>query len=123
MARRRSMSPARRCFRSSRCLPACGWYGRSMPEQRIIAEDDDGIRLDRWFKRHFPVLTHGRLEKLLRKGEVRLDGKRIKAADRLIAGQTLRLPPQVIHDKAEAPVKTPQPVKTSRKLEDSILYM
>ena len=76
-----------------------------MPEQRQIAEDDDGIRLDRWFKRHYPALTHGRLEKLLRKGEVRLDGKRAKAADRVAAGQTLRLPPQVIHDKAEATAK------------------
>jgi 23S rRNA pseudouridine955/2504/2580 synthase len=94
-----------------------------MPEQRQIAEDDDGIRLDRWFKRHYPALTHGRLEKLLRKGEVRLDGKRAKAADHVTAGQTLRLPPQVIHDKSEPRVKTVQPVKTSFKLEDTILYM
>ena len=94
-----------------------------MPEQRQIAQDDDGIRLDRWFKRHYPQLTHGRLEKLLRKGEVRLDGKRAKAADRVIAGQSLRLPPQVIHDKSEPRVKTVQPVKTSFKLEDTILYM
>ena len=94
-----------------------------MPELRQVAPDDDGIRLDRWFKRHYPALTHARLEKLLRKGEVRVDGKRAKSADRLIAGQTLRLPPQVIHDKAEPRVKQPQPVKTSRKLEDLVLYM
>ena len=93
-----------------------------MPELRKIADEDDGIRLDRWFKRHFPALTHGRLEKLLRKGEVRLDGKRAKAADRIAAGQSLRLPPQVIHDKAEERAK-PAPVKTSRRLEDAILYM
>jgi 23S rRNA pseudouridine955/2504/2580 synthase len=93
-----------------------------MPEARTIAEEDDGIRLDRWFKRHYPALTHGRLEKLLRKGEVRLDGKRAKAADRFAAGQTLRLPPQVVHDRAEAPPRQ-EPVKTSRKLEDMILYM
>ncbi|HUO01291.1 MAG TPA: S4 domain-containing protein, partial [Rhizomicrobium sp.] len=66
-----------------------------------VSPDDDGIRLDRWFKRHYPALSHGRLEKLLRKGEVRLDGKRAKAADRIAAGQSLRLPPQVIHDKVE----------------------
>jgi 23S rRNA pseudouridine955/2504/2580 synthase len=93
-----------------------------MPELRTIAEDDDGIRLDRWFKRHFPALSHGRLEKLLRKGEVRLDGKRAKAADRIAAGQSLRLPPQVIHDKVDAKAKS-APVKTSRRLEDAILYM
>ena len=93
-----------------------------MPELRTIAEDDDGIRLDRWFRRHYPTLTHARLEKLLRKGEVRLDGKRAKSADRVIAGQTMRLPPQVIHDKVEERPK-PAPVQTSRRLEDSILYM
>src|SRR5580692_5493633 len=94
-----------------------------MPELRTITEDDDGIRLDRWFRRHFPALTHGRLEKLLRKGEVRVDGKRAKSADRLTAGQILRLPPQVIYDKTPAPIKQPQPVQTSRKLEDWVLYM
>jgi 23S rRNA pseudouridine955/2504/2580 synthase len=94
-----------------------------MPEQRIIADDDDGIRVDRWFSRHFPTLTHGRLEKLLRKGEVRVDGKRAKSADRVVAGQIMRLPPQVIHDKVEERPKPAPVIKTSRRLEDSILYM
>ena len=94
-----------------------------MPEQRQVAEDDDGIRLDRWFRRHYPALTHGRLEKLLRKGEIRVDGKRAKSADRLSAGQTMRLPPQVIYDKTPAPIKQPQPVQSLRKLEDYVLYM
>jgi 23S rRNA pseudouridine955/2504/2580 synthase len=93
-----------------------------MPELRTVTEDDDGIRLDRWFRRHYPTLTHARLEKLLRKGEVRVDGKRAKSADRILAGQSLRLPPQVIHDKVEERPK-PVPVQTSRKLEDTILYM
>jgi 23S rRNA pseudouridine955/2504/2580 synthase len=94
-----------------------------MPELKQIAEDDNGIRLDRWFKRHYPALTHARLEKLLRKGEVRLDGKRAKSADRILAGQTLRLPPQIIHDKTEPRPKSAAPLQTSRKLEDTILYM
>lgn len=93
-----------------------------MPELRTITEEDDGIRLDRWFRRHYPSLTHARLEKLLRKGEVRVDGKRAKSADRVALGQSLRLPPQVIHDKIEERPK-PVPVQTSRKLEDTILYM
>ncbi|MBM3564881.1 MAG: RluA family pseudouridine synthase, partial [Alphaproteobacteria bacterium] len=41
-----------------------------------VSKDDDGIRLDRWFKRHYPELGHGRLEKLLRTGQVRVDGRR-----------------------------------------------
>ncbi len=49
-----------------------------MTDTARIAHDEDGIRVDRWFKRHYPALTHGRLEKLLRTGQVRLDGKRVK---------------------------------------------
>lgn len=60
-----------------------------------VAADDDGIRIDRWFKRHFPALGHGQLEKLLRTGQVRLDGKRVKAGARLSVGQVIRLPPQL----------------------------
>src|SRR5207344_3122217 len=93
------MSSARWCCPSWRCSPVCGSCGRSMPELRTIDPDDDGIRIDRWFKRHYPHVTHVLLEKLLRKGEIRLDGKRAKAADRIAAGQGMRLPPQVVHAK------------------------
>ena len=100
-----------------------------MPELRTIEADDDGARLDRWFKRHYPHVTHVLLEKLLRKGEVRLDGKRAKAATHVAAGQVLRLPPQVIHAKDARPEK-PQPEarhplasKDMGSLADRILYM
>lgn len=63
-------------------------------ESANVAEDEDGIRLDRWFKRHYPALGHVQLEKLLRTGQVRLDGKRAKASDRVAAGQAVRVPPQ-----------------------------
>ncbi|MGD1878464.1 MAG: RluA family pseudouridine synthase [Kiloniellaceae bacterium] len=62
-------------------------------EQITVAADDSGQRLDRWFKRHYPQLTHGRLEKMLRKGEVRVDGRRVKASERLEEGQVVRVPP------------------------------
>jgi len=59
--------------------------------QQITVESGDADqRLDRWFKRRFPELTHGRLEKLLRTGQVRLDGKRAKASDRVAAGSASR---------------------------------
>ncbi|MEE2996979.1 MAG: RluA family pseudouridine synthase [Pseudomonadota bacterium] len=61
----------------------------------VSAEDAD-IRVDRWFRRHFPDLKHGRLEKLLRTGQVRVDGGRAKASTRLEAGQLLRVPPLFI---------------------------
>jgi len=50
-------------------------------------------RLDRWVKRRFPQLTQGLVEKLCRRGEIRVDGGRAKAATRVAPGQTVRLPP------------------------------
>ncbi len=62
-------------------------------QQITVDSAEADQRLDRWFKRRFPELTHGRLEKLLRTGQVRVDGKRAKASDRVAAGQVLRIPP------------------------------
>jgi 23S rRNA pseudouridine955/2504/2580 synthase len=62
-------------------------------EQIEVGRDEDGIRLDRWFKFHYATLPHSRLEKLLRTGQVRVDGGRAKASTRLAAGQTVRVPP------------------------------
>lgn len=61
-----------------------------------VKKPDDGLRLDRWFRKYFPTLTHGRLEKLLRQGRVRLDGKRVKSAARVAQGQHIRIPPEVL---------------------------
>lgn len=58
-----------------------------------VKPDDDDVRIDRWFKRHFPGLSFGQLQKIMRKGEVRLDGKRVKGKERVFAGQIVRVPP------------------------------
>ena len=70
-----------------------------------VAADDAEIRLDRWFRRHFPALGHARLEKLLRTGQIRLDGGRVKASTRIAAGQQVRVPP--IDDAAKPPPRRP----------------
>ncbi|MGQ0742601.1 MAG: RluA family pseudouridine synthase [Alphaproteobacteria bacterium] len=71
-----------------------------------VEPDDAGIRLDRWFRRHYPALGHGALEKLLRTGQVRVDGRRAKAAERIVAGQSIRVPLQVTADREhERPAK------------------
>jgi 23S rRNA pseudouridine955/2504/2580 synthase len=62
-------------------------------EARIVSEDEADIRLDRWFRRHFPGLTQGAIQKLCRTGQVRVDGRRVDAATRLAAGQSVRIPP------------------------------
>src|SRR5882724_8174997 len=64
-------------------------------ELRAVVDQEAGLRLDRLFQRHFPELTHAALQKLLRTGQVRLDGKRVEGKDRVEPGQTVRLPPGV----------------------------
>lgn len=61
--------------------------------QHEVLHEDDGMRLDRWFRHHYPALAHGQLQKLLRTGQVRVDGGRAKANARLIEGQIVRIPP------------------------------
>ena len=62
-------------------------------QKLTIPDHDSGQRLDRWFKRQFPHIPHGKVEKLLRKGEIRLDGKRAKGNARIEGGQVIRVPP------------------------------
>lgn len=74
-----------------------------MTEVRIIkiSNDDDGQRLDRWIKRAAPDLPYGLVQKLIRKGGIRINGKRAKADQKLEKGQEVRLPPS----EKKAPVK------------------
>ncbi|MGI9485743.1 MAG: RluA family pseudouridine synthase [Geminicoccaceae bacterium] len=82
----------------------------STVEQRDVRADEADLRLDRWFKRHFPTLGHGLLQKLLRTGQVRVDGKRAQANARLAEGQTIRVPPLPDSDepKSTQPAFRPQ---------------
>jgi len=58
-----------------------------------VAAGEGDQRLDRWFRRRFPHVPQGRIEKMCRKGEIRVDGGRVKPATRLEAGQSIRVPP------------------------------
>ena len=66
-----------------------------MPEPRTftVSEDDDGIRLDRWFKRHMPEVSFNIVSRWSRTGQLRLAGKRAVPGDRVEAGQEIRMPP------------------------------
>lgn len=57
-----------------------------------VKKDEDGLRVDRWFRVHFPEVGYGYLQKLLRSGQVRVDSKRVQANDRLQAGAQIRVP-------------------------------
>ena len=61
--------------------------------QFTVGDDDDGVRLDRWFKRHLPQVGFGTVSRWARTGQLRVDGGRAKVDDRLNAGQVLRVPP------------------------------
>ena len=74
-----------------------------------IKPEDDGIRLNRWFLKEYPSLTLGRLQKLLRTKQIKVDGKKAEANTRLSAGQELRLPP-LDNEKA---IKNPDVVSKS----------
>ncbi|WP_157216723.1 RluA family pseudouridine synthase [Flavisphingomonas formosensis] len=65
--------------------------------QFTVGADDDGIRLDRWFKRHMPDTSFNVVSRWARTGQLRVDGKRATPGDRIEAGQQIRVPP------AEAP--------------------
>lgn len=58
-----------------------------------VGADEGDQRLDRWFRRRFPHVPQGRIEKMCRKGEIRVDGGRVKPATRVEAGQAVRVPP------------------------------
>ncbi len=62
-------------------------------DQKKVTADEAGMRLDRWFKAHYPGLGFGRLQKLLRTGQVRVDGKRAESSTRIAKGQIVRIPP------------------------------
>src|SRR6187402_3329978 len=71
-------------------------------EQITVEAGEAGIRLDRWFKAHFPGLGFGHLQKLIRSGQVRVDGARVATSARLAAGQEVRVPPLADTDRKKA---------------------
>ena len=78
-----------------------------------VEADDDGIRLDRWFKRHLPDASFNLVSRWARTGQLRVDGKRATPGDRLLAGQEIRVPPA----DSEA-AQTGKPARKRRELTD-----
>lgn len=63
----------------------------------LVKSDEDGQRLDRWIKKHCPKTPFGLLQKIIRTGQLRIDGKRAKKDTKLSEGQSVRIPPMEIH--------------------------
>lgn len=89
----------------------------------IVSPGDGDQRLDRWFRRQFPLISQGRIEKMCRKGEIRIDGARAKPATRIAVGQSIRIPP--LPDEA-APDLYTQPPRISdadaQMMRDAVLW-
>jgi 23S rRNA pseudouridine955/2504/2580 synthase len=83
-----------------------------------VKEDEHGLRVDRWFRVNFPGVTHAYLNKLLRTGQVRVDGARVKANTRLEKGQEVRVPP-LAFDRRSADTLT-EPAKPLTKEERAL---
>lgn len=87
-----------------------------------VAEAEDGIRLDRWFRRRWPHLSNVQVQKMARSGQIRVDGGRVKPEARLTAGAAVRVPPipdAVVRDPSDKPKISDRDAAYARSL---VLY-
>ncbi len=85
----------------------------------VVTDDEAGLRLDRWVRRRHPAVTQGVLQRLCRTGQIRVDGKRADAATRVLAGQSVRLPPLPPPGADRQPRRNPRDI---RELASLTLY-
>ena len=90
-----------------------------------VTPDEDNMRVDRFLEARFPGLSFSHIQRIVRKGELRVDGKRADSKDRLSAGQSVRIPPlrldapRVASQPSEAQQKTLAQIKAMTLYEDA----
>jgi 23S rRNA pseudouridine955/2504/2580 synthase len=90
-----------------------------------VADDDDGIRLDRWFKRHMPDVSFNIVSRWARTGQLRVAGKRAVPGDRIEAGQEIRVPPLEATPERSGrpqPKRDPLTEDEERFVRDMVIY-
>lgn len=91
-----------------------------------VACEADGMRLDKWLRTQFPTIPYTAWARFCRKGNVRLDGKRVTGSERLTQGQSVRVPPSDVLQKAMITVETikaqPLSLQAKKELESWIIY-
>ena len=101
-------------------------------KRHVVTEDEHDMRVDRWFKLHFPQVTFAYLNKLTRTGQVRVGAGRVKTNTRLMKGQEIRVPPLAFDTRpADAPKAEQKPLTTKERelfqsmilFEDQDLYV
>lgn len=91
----------------------------------IVGQDEGDQRLDRWLRRRFPHLTQGAIGKMCRKGELRIDGGRVRPETRVEPGQKIRIPPLPAALTSPAPVTRPAGVsaRDEKMMRDAVIWM
>lgn len=69
----------------------------------VVTPDEAGMRVDRFLEARFPGLSFSHIQRVVRKGELRVNGKRVETKDRLEAGQSVRIPPLALDKPKEGP--------------------
>ncbi|MFZ0100362.1 MAG: RluA family pseudouridine synthase [Gemmobacter sp.] len=87
-----------------------------------VSVDEGEQRLDRWFKRRFPHVTQGAVEKMCRTGQVRVDGARAKAADRVAPGMVIRVPPLPDSDAPSRPRPDGVSAADAKMIQNAVLF-
>src|SRR5262249_56288130 len=82
---------------------------RSGVQNVTIGADENGMRVDRFLQARFPTLSFARIQRVIRKGEVRVNGKRVEARSRLEAGQNVRIPPLPLDPPPPPALAAPHP--------------
>lgn len=86
-----------------------------------VNPEDNDIRLDRWFKRNFPNFSHTSIEKALRKGQIRINGKKATSATHVLTGEEIRVPPMVEYVREEKP-KPRIDEKYIKEIQQSVIF-
>lgn len=91
-------------------------------QQLVVTPDENEMRIDRFLEARFPQLSFSHIQRIVRKGELRVDGKRADSKDRLSEGQTVRIPPLKLEQVAERPRSAKADADTLGFLRSITLY-
>ncbi len=86
-----------------------------------VNSEDNDVRIDRWFKRNFPKVSHTSIEKALRKGQIKVDGKKVESSYKVKEGEIIRVPPMIEYTREEKIKKEIDP-KYIKDMRESLIY-
>ncbi len=92
----------------------------SAVEFAVVSENDNDIRLDRWFQRHYPDLKHGMLERLIKNKNIKLNKAKTTAGTHVHTGDEIRIPPMEVSKRDEAPLRLSK--KDIQMMQNLVIY-